>query len=683
MQFVNVIVENNTNATDELYTYSYDPMVVAGEQEGGAVPEEAFPGLRVFVPFGRYNRRTEAFVAQTLGEPPEGIPAGRIKGVISADLERSLSSEAMETALWMHRRYLCRYIEAVRCFTSGEGEHKRKTKDPFADIEIQRDADKPLTEPQTRALAEITHELEAGRSRVFLLHGVTGSGKTEVYLQAAGKALSQGRGAIILVPEISLTPQTVSRFMNRFGREAVAVLHSRLTPAQRDAEYARVKRGEAKLVIGARSAVFAPFGDIGLIVLDEEHESSYKSDKSPKYDAIELAIMRAQKHSAVVVLGSATPSVADYYRSEQGIFRRIELRDRYNLTPLPEVELVDMTAEIRAGNRSVFSRRLASAIEDCLEKKKQVILFLNRRGYYSFVSCRECGHTVRCPECGIAMPYHKDEGCCVCHYCGRKQRLPKTCPECGSSLIGMYGVGTQQVEEKARELFPKASIERIDLDSVKKKGSLESILKRFGKGKTDILIGTQLVAKGLDFDNVGLVGVISADSSLNIPDFRSSERCFQLLTQAAGRSGRGDERGLVVIQGYDISHPSVRAAARHDYEGFYESEIAVRRMVSYPPFSYIFQLVFSDEDEARAFASAQRYAAWLRENAAEGTGVLGPAASSRQKLAGQYRFQILVKAPADRRRETSELVARLKKEYSAAEGEAALLTTDINPFSFA
>ncbi len=677
MSYVNVTVENNTNAVDELYSYRYDPALLP---EGS--PAEPYPGLRLTVPFGIHNRKTEAYVAEVLGEAPEGVPEGRIKAVLEADPERSLSREAMETALWMKRRYLCRYIEAVRCFTSGDAGRSGRVKDPFAELEFERDSARELTAEQSRALEEIVSGMPEREHRVYLLHGVTGSGKTEVYLQAAERALADGRGAIVLVPEISLTPQTVSRFMARFGREAVAVLHSRLTRAQRDAEYGRIKRGEARLVIGARSAIFAPFDDIGLIVLDEEHESSYKSDQSPKYDALEVAVMRGSRHGAAVVLGSATPSVSDYYRSERGLFKRIELKERYNSVPLPEVRLVDMTREIRAGNRSCFSGALERAVRSCLSEGRQVILFLNRRGYYSFVSCRECGYTVKCPECGIAMPYHKDEGACVCHYCGRKVPMPRVCPDCGSEVIGTYGVGTQQVEEKARELFPDAKIERMDLDSVKRKGSLEAILKRFGKGKTDILIGTQLVAKGLDFANVGLVGVISADSSLNIPDYRSSERSFQLLTQAAGRSGRGDERGLVIIQGYDVGHPAVVSAAKHDYEGFYRGEIALRKAVSYPPFSYIFQLVFSDEDAEKASAGASRAAAVLRERLPKGCAVLGPSAAPRQRLAGRARYQLLIKAPAELRREVSAAVAGFKREYLRQPGGAELLTTDINPYSF-
>ncbi len=669
MKYIDAVVDNNTNATDELYTYACGNDAVRR-------------GSKVLISFGKSNRKTVGWVAGVRNEPPEGIAPERIKTAEAAEEELWISEEMMDTALWMHRRCLCRYIEAVRCFLpSGESRNGR-SKDPFASMEVVPDKAKALSKEQAAALGKIARAVENKSCESFLLFGVTGSGKTEIYLQAMEKVFSQGRKGIVMVPEISLTPQTVSRFMNRFGKDSVAVIHSRLTRAQRDAEYARIKRGEAKLVIGARSAVFAPLDDIGLIVLDEEHETSYKSDQSPKYDALEVAVKRARAHKAAVILGSATPSVADFYRASQGIFTLLELDKRYNETPLPGVEIVDMSAEARAGNRSPFSRRLAQEMERCLSEKKQVILFLNRRGYSSFVSCRECGHVISCPECGISMTYHKDKRACVCHYCGRRVPLPDKCPECGSRLIGLYGVGTQQVQEKAKELFPEAAVERVDLDSVSRKGSLESLLKRFGSGKIDVLIGTQLVAKGLDFANVGLVGVISADVSLNIPDYRSAERSFQLLTQAAGRAGRGSERGKVLIQTYAPENKAVISAARHDYRSFYSHEIALRKAVMYPPFSNIFQIVVSDEDDSKAQASAERCAAWLRKKLGDGAAVLGPASPGLQKQEGRFRRQILIKAAPEKRRAVSEAVNRLKRIYAAEKGMARYISVDINPYSF-
>lgn len=667
MRYVTLIVDNNTNATDELYTYACDF-------------DDIRVGWEVKVPFGIHNRVVDGFVVSVSDEAPAGVK--KFKKVLEIGEEQGLSPEAIATAVWMRGRYMCRYVEAVKCFLPGYTPAKCKTKDPFAGIEVSEDKAKPATPEQLNALSRIYKSLDEKRHEIFLLHGVTGSGKTEVYLQAMARTLEAGRQGIILVPEISLTPQTVSRFMNRFGRDAVAVIHSKLTPQQRSVEYRKIERGQVKLVIGARSAIFAPFKDIGLIVIDEEHESSYKSDKSPKYDAIEVAAKRAMAHGAAVILGSATPSVQDYYRCGKGIFTLLELPSRYNKVPLPKVSVVDMVDELKHGNRSLFSKELADDMAACLEKKKQVILFLNRRGYAAFVSCRDCGNVIKCPECGISMTYHKDAGSLICHFCGRKTSVPKKCPQCGSGIIGRFGAGTQQLEEKCRELFPQAYVERLDLDTVSAKGNLEKVLKGFADGKTDVLIGTQLIAKGLDFSNVGLVGVISADVSLNIPDFRSAERSFQLMTQAAGRAGRGEEQGKVVIQTCQPDHPAILSAAKQDYLKFYEGELAVRKAVGYPPFSDIFQIVISDEDCEKAERSADRCARRLRSTVPEGIAVLGPAISPINSIGGKYRYQLLVKSPAGMRREISRIILQLRKSFTEDKTSAELMTTDINPYSF-
>ena len=664
--YVDVVVDNNTDATDELYSYASDI-------------EGLRPGQKVKVPFSVHNRMADGYVARILEQRPEGVK--RFKKIAGVDPDTSLTEEAMDTALWLRNRCLCRYIEAVKLFLPASAEAKRKTKDPFENIDAKPDVPPELNEGQTKVLGRIAQSMDAGKHEAFLLFGVTGSGKTEVYLRIAEKAAEQGRGTIVLVPEIALTPQTVSRFVARFGKDAVAVLHSKLTAAQRTTEYKRIESGQVKLVIGARSAVFAPFSSIGAIIIDEEHETSYKSDKSPKYDAIEVALKRSIKQNAVLVLGSATPSVSDYYRSETGIYTRLELSGRYNAVPLPMVRIVDMSGEVRSGNRSLFSQALADSVRETLDAGRQVILFLNRRGYSSYISCRECGYVVKCGECGISMAYHKDEEACICHYCGRRTHVPRVCPECGSRLIGRFGAGTQQVEEKAAELFPDARIERLDLDALKKKGELEAVLKRFGSGKTDILIGTQLVAKGLDFSNVGLVGIISADVTLNIPDFRSAERCFQLLTQAAGRSGRGSEQGRVIIQTYRPEDPAVTEAAKQDYRSFYAQEIEVRKAVQYPPFSDIFRILVSDEDIEKAEASAERCAAWLRKKLPEGLYVLGPARTTLLKVEGLYRYQLLIKAPAGHRKEVAGLISELRGVYAKAKDTAKLISVDVNPYS--
>ncbi len=664
MKYVGVIIDNNTSATDTIYTYRTDF-------------DDISVGQKVIVPFSMHDRRAEGYVASVSDEPPEGVK--RFKDILEIVPDVKLTEEAMKTAMWMRGRFLCRYIEAVKCFLP-VSDAKRKTKDPFEDIEIEPSEPKRLTPAQAEALSQINHAVGSRQNSIFLLHGVTGSGKTEVYLQAMEFVMSIGRQGIILVPEISLTPQLVSRFMSRFGKDSVAVLHSKLTPAQRTVQYKRIQNGEVQLVIGARSAVFAPFTDIGLIVMDEEHESSYKSDKSPKYDTLELAEKRAMEHGAAIILGSATPSITDYERSERGIFKRIELNERYNSNPLPSVDIVDMTKEVRAGNRSLFSMKLAAEMTKCLAEKKQIILFLNRRGYASYVSCRECGTTMRCPECGISLTYHREENALICHYCGRKTPMPSKCPKCESRLIGRFGAGTEQLEEKCRELFPDAQTARLDLDTAKKKGAAESVLRKFGQGKTDILIGTQLVAKGLDFANVGLVGIISADTTLNIPDFRSAERTFQLVTQAAGRSGRGDEPGKVIIQTYSPDAPSIVYASRHSYREFFDHEISIRKACSYPPFSDIYQIVIADEDEELALKSAQRCAVWLRKKF-PGQSVLGPAPGVLVRAGGMFRYQIIIKSASNNRKAVSGAVMELREKYTMQKGVAALMTLDINPYS--
>ena len=667
MKYVDLIVDNNTNATDAPYTYA-------------CRQDDVAPGCRVRVPFARGNRLTDGYVIAVREQPPAGMR--NIKEVVEVDPNVRLSAEELETALWMRNRTLCRYIEALRMFVPDDIKVLGKTKDPFADLDFSASVPETLTAEQEQAFREISETLDRQEYRVFLLFGVTGSGKTELYLQSMQKVLDQGRQGIVMVPEISLTPQVIRRFMNRFGKEKVAVIHSRLTKKQRAVEYDKIRSGRAPVVIGARSAVFAPLRDIGLIVLDESHETSYKSDKSPKYDTLEVAVKRAMSHDAVVLTGSATPSLADYYRSEKGLFKRLQLTERYNETPMPRVHIADMREELRRGNRSIFSRALADGIRENLEKKKQVILFLNRRGYASFVSCRECGHVLRCDECGISMPYHKDLNVCMCHYCGRKEPLPAQCPVCGGRTIRSFGAGTQQVEEKVRELFPDAGVRRLDLDSARKKGAMEAILSEFEKHEADILIGTQLVAKGLDIANVGLVGIVSADVTLNIPDFRSAERTFQLVTQAAGRSGRGDQIGQVIIQTYTPDHEALRWAAHHDYRSFYNGEIRLREQIQYPPFCDLFQVIVSDVEEDRAAELAERCARWLRRKAGKELTILGPTPAPLNKAGGAYRYQILIKSPEGQRRSTTEILQQLKRVYTKDKTATSLLTMDVNPYSF-
>jgi len=496
---------------------------------------------------------------------------GKLRNVDHIDEDVSLSEEMMRTAFWMKGRYLCRYIDAIRCFTpAGTKAKRREIQDSLrGDAGIAEDIEQ-LTDEQRRALEQIAEPIEKHEHDRFLIHGVTGSGKTEVYIRAAEKVLDKGRGVIILVPEISLTGQITERFLGRFGEDSVAILHSRLSAGERYDQWSKIKKGQVRIVIGARSAVFAPVENLGLIVVDEEHESTYKSDFTPKYDTVEVAIKRLQDadNRGVLILGSATPSVVSYSRGEEGIYKIIKMTKRYNETELPQTEIVDMRQELKDGNRFILSRRLCDEMNAELEAGRQVMLFLNRRGYSTFVSCRECGYVAKCPTCGLSLTYHKGDGTLSCHYCGYSEKAPEKCPECGSKYVRYFGSGTEKVEDFVREMFPGYATERIDLDSIKQRGELKKKLKDFEKGKTRILIGTQLIAKGLDFRNVGLVGIVSADVTLNIPDFRSPERAFQLITQASGRAGRGDMKGKVIIQTYDPEHYAVSMAAGNDYEAF-------------------------------------------------------------------------------------------------------------------
>ncbi|NPV52844.1 MAG: primosomal protein N' [Firmicutes bacterium] len=499
--------------------------------------------------------------------------------------------------------------------------------------------------------------------RPVLLHGVTGSGKTEVYLQAIAHVRELGRSAIVLVPEISLTPQMVERFCGRFGDE-VAVLHSRLSMGERFDEWRRIRRGEARIVIGARSAIFAPARELGLIIIDEEHEASYKQEEAPRYDAREVARVRARAESAVLVLGSATPSVEAYHRAMTGEYAYARLASRISGRPLPAVHVVDLREELKAGNRTIFSRRLREAIASRLLLREQVILFLNRRGHSTFVLCRECGHVLKCPHCDVSLTYHAEDAKMLCHYCDWEERVPDVCPRCGSIYIKYFGIGTERVEREVRSSFPGARVLRMDVDTTRRKGSHRRMLDAFRKGDYDILVGTQMIAKGLDFPGVTLVGVVTADTSLNLPDFRAGERTFQLMEQVAGRAGRGSVPGEVIIQTYSPDHYSIRFAASHDYEGFYHEEIKTREELAYPPFAHLIAITVSSPAEPVAAEVAQRLADALRgrlEGEAApavsatpppGAGeegvpgifeVLGPAPCPLARIGGNYRWQVALK----------------------------------------
>ena len=522
-----------------------------------------------------------------------------------------------------------------------------ESRDPFAGRDFGSSFPKTLTEEQRPVLEDIRARLGRPEPGTILLHGVTGSGKTEVYLQAISEVLAGGGQALVIVPEIALTPQMIERFKSRFG-DQVAVLHSRLGEGERYDEWRRIRSGSVSIAVGARSAVFAPFERLGLIVLDEEHENTYKQQESPRYHAREVAEERARAQGALLVLGSATPSVETYTRALSGDIDLRRLTSRIDSRSLPTVEVVDLRDELASGNRGIFSRVLRGKLAERLSRGEQSILFLNRRGYSTFVLCRSCGHVMKCPQCEVSLTYHFAGAGLQCHYCGHREKSPELCPSCGSKYIRYFGAGTERVEEEFKKVFPKARVLRMDVDTTRRKGSHEEILARFGRGDADVLIGTQMVAKGLDFGRVTLVGVIAADTSLNFPDFRSGERTFQLLTQVAGRAGRGQVPGEVVIQTYNPDHYSILAARNHDYETFYSQEIRIRRELGYPPFAQLVNILIWGKSEEAVAGVAERVGGALRETPVRPPpelAIMGPSPAPLAKLKGNYRWQVAVRGP--------------------------------------
>jgi len=482
--------------------------------------------------------------------------------------------------------------------------------------------------------------------KTFLLHGVTGSGKTEVFLQCIDKVINNNKTAIVLVPEISLTPQIIERFVSRFGKK-VAVLHSKLSTGERSDEYRRITNGEVSVVVGVRSAIFAPIKNLGIIIIDEEHEGTYKSENLPAYHAREVGIYRAEYNNIPLVISSATPDISSFYKAQIGEYELISLTKRANKQKLPNVELVDMRQELINGNRSILSEKLKDAINQNLINKEQTILFLNRRGFSSFVSCRSCGYTVKCERCNISLTYHKSNESLTCHYCGYTTKNLKNCPNCGSPYIRHFGVGTQKVEDEIKNLFPDASVLRMDVDTTTRKSSHSDILNKFKDEKIDILIGTQMVAKGLDFPSVTLVGVLAADMGLNMNDFRAGERAFDLITQVCGRAGRGEKPGRAIVQTYTPENNIILHAKDQDYLSFYKNEILLRQAMRYPPFCEIISILFTSASDRAAMVYSRKIRNYieraLRLNDVMGVEILGPTPSDLSRINNKYRWRILIK----------------------------------------
>ena len=515
-------------------------------------------------------------------------------------------------------------------------------RDPFATRVFEQEKNQKLTQDQQRAYDAICESIEERQQRTFLLHGVTGSGKTEVYLQTIERVLNHDRQAMMLVPEIALTPQMVLRFKKRFGDE-VAVLHSGLSKGERYDEWQKIRDGRARVSVGARSSVFAPFKELGMIIIDEEHESSYKQEDYPRYHARDIAEWRSQYHQCPLVLGSATPCLESYARADKGVYQLLSLPNRVNDQAMPHIDIVDMREELSSGNRSMFSNQLREAIESRLANKEQIVLFLNRRGYASFMLCRDCGHVPQCPNCDISLTYHKSTDQLKCHYCGYQETPPALCPNCESEHIRQVGTGTQRVEELLQREFEGANIIRMDVDTTSRKGAHEKLLNDFGEGKGDILLGTQMIAKGLDFPNITLVGVLNADTMLNLPDFRSSERTYQLLTQVAGRAGRHEKEGQVIIQTYNPEHYAIKDVQQNDYLAFYRQEMEYRKLGKYPPYFFLINFTISHQEMKKVLEASKHIHQILLQHLSDKALVLGPSPAALTRINNEYRFQILIK----------------------------------------
>ena len=662
-------------------------------------------GQMVRVPFGVRSKPVEGFILDLKEE--EIKVSFKIKNILSVENEEPvITEEDLKLINFLREEYLCKYIDAIRLLipvgilkgaksksrsvivyiddnlesiknsygylevinfikrNTGKYTKSELTKEHGVSLyklnkliehgliksekeivfryntrEYNKDVEKKLTAEQSMAIEAI----EDSEENLILLKGVTGSGKTEVYMRLVEKVLTEGKSAIVLVPEIALTPQMIERFKGRFGSN-VALFHSKLSDGERFDEWYRVKEGKASLIIGARSAIFLPARKLGLIIIDEEHENTYKSDQNPKYQTKEVAEFISKLKGCKVILGSATPTIESYYRAISGEMKLVELNHRIDNRPMPEMKLVDMREELRSGNKSIFSRRLYASMQQKLEKGEQIILFLNRRGFSTFVSCRSCGYVFDCENCDISMTYHKN-GFLVCHYCGKTKKQPNLCPKCGSKYVKFFGAGTERVEEEVRKYLKNAKILRMDVDTTRAKDSHEKIYNAFKAGEADILIGTQMVSKGLDFPNVTLVGILSADMSLNLPDYRAAERSFQIITQVAGRAGRGEKEGEVIVQTYTPEHYSLQYAKKYDYEDFYEKEFTIRAMMGYPPFGRILLIngIGKNEDELKKqmiFLGKK-----VKEKAEEfgGLEVLGPTHCIIYKIKENYRWQIIVK----------------------------------------
>lgn len=666
MQYINVVIDNKSESTDNFFTYRGSDDLAVGD--------------KVSVAFSRRKKPVDAYVVET--GVATSLPESKIREIESVDKRRSLSEEMIDTAIWMRRRYGVKYIDAIKMFTVGG----KRISERMLKASGIREESYELTEEQQRAVQKINESLDEEKREVFLLKGVTGSGKTEVYMHAVEHALEKGRSAIVLVPEIALAIQIEGRFQARFGEENVAILHSKMTTSQRLENWIKIREGNARIVIGARTAIFAPLDNIGLIVMDEEHEATYKSDHNPKYDTIDIAYRRASYFGATIVLGSATPSVVSYYRASTGLYHLLELKNRVGTAQLPVVEIDDLRGQKARGRNPIIGPQLEGEVRYSLEQGKQAILFLNRRGYSPQLQCMDCGYHYACPDCGISLTYHKRENAAICHYCGKKFRRIDTCPECGGSHIRYGGVGTEKVEEYVQEMFPEYKVARFDLDTAKSQREIDRIISDFTHRKTHILVGTQILAKGLDFKNVGLVGIVNADTSLNIPDYRAAERTYQLITQVSGRAGRDSESSRVVIQTYNPEAEAIVDAAKGDYESFYHEELLHRNIMNYPPYSDLIAVSFTEGERYRqGDRTAMEYAMDFKgrlehmKGKPENVVIYRPREEELRGVSERKRVSFLIKAPSGSRSGFVQAYMNYRDEMIQRKS-TIYIEIDVNPY---
>ncbi|MCM8812777.1 MAG: primosomal protein N' [Candidatus Omnitrophica bacterium] len=639
----------------------------------------AVPGVRVWIPFG-----TRRIVGLIVGVSDRTV-VSRCRDIEAVIDETPLLSPALlAMTRWIAEYYCCSWGEAV------EAAIPAPLKDGRTGLRAR--AGPPLPEPgnsrtfpraelslhQDDALAVIQPCVQQRRHAVFLLHGITASGKTEVYLQAMAAALAQGRTALMFVPEIALTPQTMDQFIARFGADAVAVIHSRLSAGEKFTQWQRIRSGQARVVIGARSAVFSPLERLGLIVVDEEHENTYKQEDVPRYHLVPAAIRRAEEAAAVVILGSATPSLESMYAARQDKITLIELPERVDGRELPSVQVIDMRQQRRVNGRpAIFSKPLEDAVRQCLGRREQSMIFLNRRGFATFISCRACGHVVQCAHCSIALVYHAASQQLRCHHCGFVQEKPQACPACAGDYLIYQGAGTEKVESELHRLFPEARIRRMDSDTVRRKNAHADVFYAFKNHEIDILVGTQMLAKGFDIPKVTVVGVVAADVALNLPDFRAAERTFGLITQVAGRAGRGKHPGRVLVQTYTPEHYAIQCAVHHDYAGFYAQEMAFRRQLLLPPYAHLAGITVRAKQESPAADAARSLFARAERCAGERARLLGPAPLPLVKLRGWYRWAILIKS------ERPEWLSSIVRESLAAwkRPSTVKISVDVDPLT--